>query len=322
MYTQTISKTQAIYNRSGKRWQVIAPTGEIINEFPAGEQGKRAASMEAIRYADPVGYRQAVDFRSNIFLSYPMTWPRIWKAARIVADGQVFEAHPLSPNAGQEAYHVHSQSEAIFYTVTSNDKFYSCTCPDFDEFHAPTVSGQKLCKHIFAVKIMKGINRPAPAFFDSPREIWRHLEETTTAYTVIGAYNRRPYLYAQPQQRPAVAGEIVWDGEGNAYRLTHNGQRFGSWKITINAEPEPATAAAEVSEIAQAIRRRYSPTLDPHEQAAIDTGMKRGNNPRRRELNRMQREQAERNAAKAYREKTAAQKFEEAAAAVNGELFG
>ena len=252
MCKETITKTQAVYNRSKKTYQVIAPWGEIVTEFPSGPQGKQAAELEAIRQDNPKAYQAAAHLRFYTFNAYPMTHSRIWKAARIVANGDVYKAHPLSQYNTREAYHVKSQSEQRFYEVTRPDDFYTCTCPDFDEFHAPTIGGQKLCKHIFAVKIMKAAEQTIPAYLDSPKNLFRWLEETGSPARVIGTWNKRPYLYAEPQHRPAVAGEIVEDADGQTWRLVHNGQRFNYWRIDLPEARETAAPAANASKSEEA----------------------------------------------------------------------
>jgi hypothetical protein len=310
MCKQTITKTQAVYNRSKKAYEVISPWGEIVATFPGGEKGKRAAELESIRTDDPQAYQVAADLRFNLFTSYPETWSRIWKAARIVADGQAFTAHPLSPNSGQEAYHVKSQREELFYTVTRESDLYACTCPDFDEFHAPTVQNQKLCKHIFAIKITKIMERPFPAYLDSPKNIWRFLEETTASYKVIGAYNHHPHLYATPQQRPAVAGEIV-EVDDETYRLTHNGQRFGTWKITIPGQLTPPEVTSVATEPARSTQRYVGLGAIEADRLARKRAALSSHN---RELKELQRKQAEKNAVKAYEQRKAE--------TVNADLFG
>lgn len=313
MCEQTITKTQAVYNRSLQLWQVIAPTGEITNEFPKGEQGRNAATLEAIRQDDPNGYQCAADFRFNRFNLYPMTWPRIWKAARIVADEAVYMAHPLSQYNDREAYHVKSQSDDLFYIVTRLDTFYACTCPDCNLNHAPTIDGQKLCKHIFAVKIMKAMQREIPPYLDSPRGLFRWLEETGAAYKVVGAYNRRPYLYARPQQRPAVAGELI-EHDGQTWRVMHNGQGFNLWRVglpvPIQPDPEPATEIV--------LAQQPTPAALFEEAQAIETARLFGNVRRIDQYERGMREKLRQHEQQA---EIAAWKRRKAAEAVAVELF-
>lgn len=272
MCEETITKTQIKYNRSRKVYQVISPWGEIVNDFPSGPQGKRAAELEALRIDDEAAYKQAAFLRLHVFTAYPETHRRIWKAGRIAADGQVYKAHPLSQYNGREAYHVGSQSQEIFYTVTRDrdTEKYACTCPDFNEYHAPTIRGQKLCKHIFSIKIMKAIERPIPAYLDSPANLYRFLEETPASWEVLGAYNRRPYLYEEAQQRPAVAGEIVRDEDGQTWRVMHNGQRFNFWRIglpdsTAENDEEETRAAEDAEAIEDARRFGEAVKINQHE---------------------------------------------------------
>lgn len=315
MCTQTITRSTASYNRTKKCYQVITPWGEITHEFPSGPRGKRDAERETIRIDSPEAYAAAADLRFNVFSDYPEVYERIWKAARIVADHGIYSAHPLGSH--KEGYHVASQStDGKFYDVhrDAESSLYTCNCTDFEMMHAPTIKQQQLCKHIIGVKVAKMIGQVMPEYSGSPRDLWPHLAETGAIYTVIGAYNRRPYLYNQPQQRKATAGEIVEDHEGNTWRLIDNGQRLNAWRIGLPEIEQPATTGAAIATnndaAPQASRYEGLDAIEAQRLYQKRQSLSKHNH----DLKELQRQQVEKNAVKAYEQRKSA--------AVNADLFG
>jgi hypothetical protein len=247
-----LQRTTVNYNRSAKVYQVITPDGEIIAEFNSGPENKMQAEAVAVQL-DAADIHQAAAHIADIFRNRPDVLPRVWKAARIAADCQVYEAHPLAHNT---AYHVGSQGQpGQFYAVKQAGNRYECDCDDCNFDHAPIVEGQKICKHIMSIKIMKAAGRQPPPYPNSPRDLLHYLDETRAAFLVIGAYNRRFYPYAHPQRRRAATGEVVQDLQGETWRVIGGGQKVTMFPADIvTVELDPAA----------------SPELDPIEQQRMD----------------------------------------------------
>lgn len=155
----------ATYNRKTKAWEVTA-NGRFLSTHPAGKQGQQEAEQAAIKHNDPEIYGLTFYLAHDLFRDYPELNGRLWRAAEIVINGDVRQPYHIDSRA--TVARVKSQNPKPFeegkhHTIDRPDPNgrYYCSCYDFtDNEKCPDVQGQKLCKHIIAVKLMKLAKRP------------------------------------------------------------------------------------------------------------------------------------------------------------------
>ena len=207
------------YNYKGREYEVSAETGALIAAYPSGDAGKQAAAEAALLHDDPHAHAAAFYLVHDLFRRRHDLHGRIWKAARLVADGQLFAPHPLATRMHLAAHA--AASDGRFYPIReyTDDSGWSCDCHDCMFHHAPHLKNQMLCKHIIAAKIHRIIKRPLPPYLASPKNLIAWLEETGAELNVIGAYNQNTYTaYPEPIRRTAVVGEVIIV-ENRFYRL-------------------------------------------------------------------------------------------------------
>lgn len=155
----------ATYNRKLKEWQVVSD-GHILNRFPPGKENAELAMIAAIKFNDPTIYGLAFYLAYDLFQGYSDINGRLWRAAEIVINGDARE--PYHIDGRSTVSRVRSQNPKPFeegkhYRIDRPDPNgrYFCSCYDHqDNDKCPAVHGQKLCKHILAVKLMKLAERP------------------------------------------------------------------------------------------------------------------------------------------------------------------
>lgn len=131
------------YDRSERIYRLTDPaTGEIVNEFPAGRDGRQAAFRAGVQTLSPSLY----DLVMKAIGRNPVLASRIWKACEILLSGGVTRFDDTT-------YCVQSQSANEFgdYTVSILDGGHlHCDCADIGLW---LPSGQPVCKHRLAVII-------------------------------------------------------------------------------------------------------------------------------------------------------------------------
>ncbi len=159
--------TEVKYDRRARAWQVL--NGKVTS-FPAGPEGKRQAQLYALEYDRPDVAAELQAFLENIAassLEMPLDVPgltrRAIKGAFLIRDGQVLPAVPFTEPGGcmNEIARVQG-SESLPYIITYEDDACFCDCPDFLLGDAPFLpTGQRACKHIFAVLITEALQLDA-----------------------------------------------------------------------------------------------------------------------------------------------------------------
>lgn len=159
----------ATYNRKMKQWEVTA-NGRLLSAHPAGQQ---EAEQAAIQHNDPVIYGLAFYLAHDLFRGYPELNGRLWRAAEIVINGDVREPYHFNESrytisrvkkTDPAPYEMTGNHSRHYFINRSDSGLYSCDCYDYINDHAPRIQGQKLCKHILAVKLMKLAERPFGAW--------------------------------------------------------------------------------------------------------------------------------------------------------------
>ena len=239
------------YNYKGREYEVSAETGALIAAYPSGDAGKQAAAEAALLHDDPHAHAAAFYLVHDLFRRRHDLHGRIWKAARLVASGQVYATHPLRQNMHTVA---HVEGDGRFYPVReftdTNPPGYTCDCHDYINYTAPVVSAQSLCKHIIALKMHRIIERPLPPFTQSPAKLYPRMEETDKKFHVVGAYMGQQYVsYYEPVHRPAVADEVV-RMDGGLWRVSGNGRKFGYYNVTLEVTQPPPRLAFRQSYLA------------------------------------------------------------------------
>lgn len=143
-------KGTVVYNRTARKWEVWRK-GNVVAEYPAGEDGHYAALEHQIAMTDgrvlpPV---QAATKR----------YPEL--RSRLVRGAQLFlESHVHHPHEGDALYEVRSQNGDGTYIVEVNaNGDWQCLCQDFEwglisnNGGAPWQGGGPKCKHILAVML-------------------------------------------------------------------------------------------------------------------------------------------------------------------------
>ena len=200
--------------------------------FPSGANGRQQAAESSLLHDDPAAHAAAYYLVHDLLRNYTSLHMRIWKAARIVASGRAFAAHPLRSNMHVTAHM--TASDGGFYPVSqfADGSGYTCDCADIIFNRAPRIKNQMLCKHILALKIYRLIERPLPPFLASPHELHPWMDQTGAEFNVIGAYNRDVYTaYAEPIRRTAVPGEVVVIDD-RFYRLIGSSPKIQTYDVT------------------------------------------------------------------------------------------
>jgi hypothetical protein len=238
--------TNITYNRSLMQWEVATDAG-IHSVFPPGDDGQQAAEMCKLKLDDPVAYAAAYYLAYDLFRGIQPLQDLIWRAAAIVAAGDVRPSYQV----GEEPHTVarvknqtkantpqHNLHHIVKRSPHPNGR-YTCDCWDFTNDSAPKVQGQKLCKHILAYKIMKVINRemqPWPAL--DPKIQWLRDQE---AKKEAELEERRRQNKIAERRRVANRGENKFE---NARIKTSRGgegaQRYALMAAANGAKTIPA----------------------------------------------------------------------------------
>lgn len=160
---------KATYSRKSKEWQVVSDDC-ILNRFPSGKENAELAMIAAIRFNDPEVYALAFYLANDLFRDHPDVNGRLWRAAEIVINGDVKEPYHIDGRSTVSRVrsqnpkpHEHGKHHRIDRPEPNGR--YFCSCYDHqDNDKCPAIHGQKLCKHILAVKLMKLAERPLIAW--------------------------------------------------------------------------------------------------------------------------------------------------------------
>ena len=154
----TLIQTEApvkpvVYDRSQRAYNVYCPkTGELVDTFPSGREGKRAAFQMSVQLQNPQLHTLATQWCEM----YPELQARVWRAAEIVLDDGVLPAFSM-----QHLAVISSQNSAHGeYNVAMRDQMLQCDCEDFVSFSAPMIgeNSQLLCKHLLAYVLFTQLN--------------------------------------------------------------------------------------------------------------------------------------------------------------------
>lgn len=184
-----------VYNRSSRVWQV-AGDGRVA-EFPAGPEGKRAATQMAIWVLNPQLHALAQSLASR----HPQLESRAWKAAAYIADGRI----AMQPGNGPILALVQGSSPYGPYTIQRHDDETTCDCLDYTGFTAPMLAtGARLCAHIIATQMML---RLAPATPADPAETY--ADGTAVSADLLSSYKAYCDQYHRaPRNRAALVSWI------------------------------------------------------------------------------------------------------------------
>lgn len=159
---------QVTYNARLRQYEVTAAdNGRKISAHPAGKAGQREAEQAAISHNDPQLYALAYFLEHANYNGRPDAISRLWRAAEIAASGHVME--PYSVDGSETVARVKSQNPAPIHhgqhhRIERHGYRLTCSCSDFSSQNCPEVRGQKLCKHVLAVKLMRVLERPFGAW--------------------------------------------------------------------------------------------------------------------------------------------------------------
>ena len=191
--------------------------------FPAGDEGHQAALLAQLKNDDPEVYGAAFYLAYDLFRGVEPLQERIWKAARMVAAGDVrppYQAGEMRHTVARVKSQSKSGPQLNYHYVVTRSPFgngrYACGCTDYELDAAPRVEGQKLCKHILAIKIMKIINREPEAWPELNQKQQWLLEQAKKRAAEEAALELERKKHAQ-EQRAAKLG---------AYGKTKGGTRI------------------------------------------------------------------------------------------------
>lgn len=155
MFTTTSIKPT--YDRSTRTYSLVVPTtGEVLARKTRDELGQAYLEAIAPKVADRV---------ATIARRFPPLAARAVRAGLLVAAQAVSPSHQDAPGAvmGEFArvagsgYQEAPSGRVIgrdWYSVTVNERGYTCDCIDWTDASAPTVEGiGRLCKHVLAALI-------------------------------------------------------------------------------------------------------------------------------------------------------------------------
>lgn len=162
------------YDRSQKEYHLIDVDREqILRSWPPGPDSRQEATEAALAINDPQAHAAALHLTGTVFPDRPDLHSRIWRAADIVADRDVFEPfhindgpHTIARVKSQSAAGIHTgRRYAVSVHTTADGKLYTCDCRDYSGSAdrgpgAPKHRHQPLCKHVIAVKMHLLLRRP------------------------------------------------------------------------------------------------------------------------------------------------------------------
>lgn len=138
-----MSTTSIRRNEQTGQW--LVRSGDQTVEF----EGSHTGWVQAHRLILALDYPQLVELVKRLITKHdlPGLEERVWRAADIVASGQVtFQPADRNNNVGC----VRSQSGNDVYTIQKRERLL-CLCEDYQSQRAPMLStGQRLCKHVLA----------------------------------------------------------------------------------------------------------------------------------------------------------------------------
>lgn len=129
------------YDRSDRAYTVYHPaTGEAIDSFPAGPDGRRMAHQIAVMLHSRPLYEVVTAYTQE----HPYAEARAWRAAEIALTNGVtaFDAATWAVTS--------QSSEYGDYLVTRSAEGLVCDCPDFADMRV-IANGRTICKHTLAV---------------------------------------------------------------------------------------------------------------------------------------------------------------------------
>lgn len=225
-----MNKSTLTYNRSLMQWELADQSGSILAIYPPGNEGQQAAQVDQLKVDDPDLHAAAFYLAADLFRGHPELQKRVWRAADIVKNGDVRPPFQVGEQPHTVA-RVKSDSKSgpqakYHYVVTRSpaNRRYACGCFDYESGAAPKIEGQKLCKHILAVKLMKIINRTAPP--------WPELDE------------KQKFLLEQRQKQAAQEAALdlqrqQLEQEKRAAALGAYGRTKGGTRIMEERQNQP-----------------------------------------------------------------------------------
>jgi hypothetical protein len=147
--------TSIEYNRSARRWELRGEIGELLDDFPAGPNGRHAALLAQLEIEAPDALAIAIQAEEN----HPGLNGRAIRGIQLLAAGNVTE----HPNYSAEWFVTNENH--IRHGVTGHGR-WTCSCQDWingtsgvrnsapDIRQKPGRPYHTVCKHIAAVMIM------------------------------------------------------------------------------------------------------------------------------------------------------------------------
>lgn len=199
MATTTVS-----YNRSTRKWELLGEIGELIEEFPAGNAGRRAAIVAQLRIEAPDLVAIALNMEARISTLN----------GRALRGAQLAAAAAILDGGHANRWRVRSQSGRDFYTVhrLRHPHRWNCNCMDWSTGEvgarngAPWIdyggTGSPICKHIIAVLLFEKIQLKKPTSAETwppscpdcnaPMHVKRHRDDEAKSGLPFWSCNRFP----------------------------------------------------------------------------------------------------------------------------------
>lgn len=156
-----MTRTTVTYNRSKATWELRGEILELLQSFPAGEDGRAQAQIRQLQLEVPAALKIALEIEDHA----PYLLGRAIRAAQIIMNEKI------SRTEGRIYVHA-SQENRHAYTVTklTHDTWpWHCSCPDWRDGESGASNGAPwvryagghgpICKHIFAVLIADKIEQ-------------------------------------------------------------------------------------------------------------------------------------------------------------------
>ena len=155
------TKTTVTYNRSKANWELRGEILELLESFPAGEDGRAQAQIRQLQLESPAALKIALEIEQHA----PYLLGRAIRAAQIIMNEKI------SRTEGRIYVHA-SQENRNAYAVTklTGDTWpWHCSCRDWRNGESGASNGAPwvkysgghgpICKHIFAVLIADKIKQ-------------------------------------------------------------------------------------------------------------------------------------------------------------------